>query len=106
VDAFLPPRKAEYKLDVEDPHSFSGLVAPEHYMELRYKIQRAMEDAIEVARRVDEEFGQAFGRSYGLVEKYRMDDAELVLVTSSTITSTSRTVVDELREQGKKIGRH
>ena len=104
VDAFLPPRQAEYKLDVEDPHSFSGLVAPEHYMELRYKIQRAMEDAIEVARRVDEEFGQAFGRSYGLVEKYRMDDAELVLVTSSTITSTSRTVIDELREQGRRVG--
>ena len=104
VDGFLPPRRAEYKLDVSDPHAFGGLVAPAHYMELRYKMQRSMEEAIDVARRVDREFGQVFGRSYGLVEEYRMDDAEIVLVTSSTITSTSRVVVDELRAEGKKIG--
>jgi len=104
VDRFLPPRQAKYKLDVDDPHSFGGLVAPPHYMELRYKIQKSMEDALDITQEVDREFGDAFGRSYGLVEKYRMDAAELVLVTSSTITSTSRDVVDELRAKGKKVG--
>jgi pyruvate/2-oxoacid:ferredoxin oxidoreductase alpha subunit len=104
VDSYLPPYHAQYKLDTSDPHAFGSLVAPPHYMELRYKIQKAMEEAVEVARQVDEEFGEVFGRSYGLVEKYRMEDAELVLVTSATITSTARVVIDELRQEGHKIG--
>ena len=104
VDSYLPPYNARYKLDTSDPHAFGALVTPAHYMELRYKIQRAMEEAVEVARQVDEEFKEVFGRSYGLVEKYFMEDAEVVLVTSATITSTARVVVDELREEGHKIG--
>lgn len=104
VDSYLPPYRAQYKLDTSDPHAFGSLVAPPHYMELRYKIQKAMEGAVEVARQVDREFGEVFGRSYGLVEKYHLEDAEVVLVTSATITSTARVVVDELRQEGHKIG--
>ncbi len=104
VDSYLPPYHAQYKLDTNDPHAFNALVMPRHYMELRYKMQRAMEEAVEVARQADEEFREVFGRSYGLVEKYRLEDADVVLVTSATITSTARVVVDELREEGHKIG--
>ena len=104
VDEYLPPYQAQYKLDPSDPHAFGAMVAPDHYMEMRYKIQKAMEEAVEVARRADEEFGEVFGRSYGLVEPYRLEDAEVVLVTSATITSTARDVVDELREEGKRVG--
>jgi pyruvate/2-oxoacid:ferredoxin oxidoreductase alpha subunit len=104
VDRYLPPYHARYKLDPSDPHAFGALVPPDHYMELRYKIQRAMEQAVEVARQADEEFREVFGRSCGLVEKYRLEDAEVVLVTSATITSTARVVVDELREEGHKVG--
>ena len=104
VDSYLPPYRARYKLDTRDPHAFNGLVSPAHYMELRYKMQRAMEEAVEVARQADEGFREVFGRSYGLVEKYHLEDAEVVLVTSATITSTARVVVDELREEGHKIG--
>jgi len=104
VDAFLPPYQPRYKLEPGEAHSFYGLVAPEHWMELRFKQQRAMEGAVEVSRQVGAEFGQAFGRAYDLVEKYRMEDAELVLVTSGSITGTSREVVDELRAQGQKVG--
>ncbi|MCK4472423.1 MAG: pyruvate ferredoxin oxidoreductase, partial [Anaerolineae bacterium] len=72
VDEYLPPYRARYKLDTRDPHAFNGLVTPAHYMELRYKMQKAMEEAVEVARQVDEEFREVFGHSYGLVEKYRL----------------------------------
>ena len=104
VDAFLPPYRPQLKLDVNDPHAFGPIVAPEHYMEMRYKMQKAMEEAVSVAQEVDEEFGKVFGRRYGLVEPYRLEGAELALVTSATITSTSREVIDELREQGVKVG--
>jgi len=104
VDGFLPPYRPELKLDINDPHAFGPIVTPEHYMEMRYKMQKAMEEAVSVVQEVDEEFGEVFGRHYGLVEPYRLEGADVALVTSATITSTTREVVDELREQGVKVG--
>ena len=104
VDAFLPPYRPELKLDLDDPRAFGALVLPSDYMEMRYKIQKAMERAVSVAEAVDHEWGERFGRSWGLVERYRLDDAEIALVTSGTVTGTSRVVVDELRDKGLKIG--
>jgi pyruvate/2-oxoacid:ferredoxin oxidoreductase alpha subunit len=63
-----------------------------------------MEQARDEVKKADREFEELFGRSYGLVEPYRCDDAELIIVASGTISGTTRLVVDELRDQGKKIG--
>lgn len=104
VDAYLPPYRPRYKLDVNDPHAFNGLAMPDVYMEMRWKMQTALEQAKSVAAAADAEFGRQFGRSYGLVEGYRLDDAPVVLVTSGTATSTAREVIDELRAAGHKIG--
>ncbi len=104
VDSFLPPYRPELKLDINAPRAFGAMMTPEHYMEMRYKMQKAMEEAVSVVQQVDEEFGEVFGRRYGLVEPYRLEGAEVAVVTSGTITSTSREVIDELREQGVKVG--
>jgi pyruvate ferredoxin oxidoreductase alpha subunit len=53
---------------------------------------------------VDREFKKFFGRSYGIIEPYKCNGAEIILVTSGTITSTSRDVIDELRKRNVKIG--
>jgi len=104
VDRFLPPYDPQFKLQPGDPRSFYALVAPEHFMELRYKMQQAMQEAVEVAQQVGAEFGRTFGRPYDIVEEYCMDDAEIVVATSGSITGTSRVVVDELRANGEKVG--
>ena len=104
VDAFLPPRKARYKLDTREPHSFGALAPPSVYMEMRLRQQEAMAEALKAARAIDEEWGQRFGRRYGLLERYHAEDAELLLVTSGTVTSTARYVVDQLRAKGEKVG--
>jgi pyruvate/2-oxoacid:ferredoxin oxidoreductase alpha subunit len=104
VDAFLPPRKARYRLDTNDPHSYGALTTPAVYMEMRLRQQEAMDEALRVVDEVDEDWGRRFGRRYGAIERYRTEDAELVLVTSGTITSTSRHVVNLLREKGEKVG--
>ena len=102
VDKYLPPYRPRYKLDLKEPHAFGGLVSPEHNFELKYKIQEAMMESVGVAKRTDAEFKRRFGRGYGIIESYRCDDAEIILVTSGTITSTSRYVINELRAKGKK----
>ncbi len=104
VDRYLPPYKARYKLDIEDPHSFNAHFLPEIYMEHRMKMQRSMEEAKDVAKEVDKEFGQAFGRSYGVVEEFLAEDAEILLVTCGTITGAARAVVDEYRKKGERVG--
>ncbi len=104
VDQYLPPYRPHYKLDVNDPHAFGGLAPPEVYMELRYKLQKAHEIAITEFARADDEFAELFGRRYGLIEPYRTDDAELILVTSGTVTSTAREVIDALRAAGRRVG--
>ncbi|MDH4267137.1 MAG: pyruvate ferredoxin oxidoreductase, partial [Deltaproteobacteria bacterium] len=90
--------------DPKEPHSFGCLTPPEYFMEFRYKIQQSMLQGKEVSRRVNEEFGQSFGRKYGLIEAYRCDGADLILVTSGAIASTARVVVDALRQKGRKVG--
>ncbi|MDH5186517.1 MAG: pyruvate ferredoxin oxidoreductase [candidate division WOR-3 bacterium] len=106
VDRFLPlpPVNLPYKLDVEDPHAFGALTSPDHYYEIRFKIQKAQDEAVQVAKEVDEEFKNILGRGYGIVEPYRCDDAKLILVTSGTITGTARIVVDSERVKGRKVG--
>jgi len=53
---------------------------------------------------VGKEFGEIFGRHYGLLDLYKCDDAEVVFVGMGTVASTAKDVVDELRDQGKKVG--
>jgi pyruvate/2-oxoacid:ferredoxin oxidoreductase alpha subunit len=102
--AYVPPYNPELYLNPGDPHAFGNLTPPDNYYELRYKIYQAHIKAIDAARRADTEFEHMFGRSYGLIERYHSDDAEMVLVTSGTLTSTARYAINAMREQGKKIG--
>ena len=80
------------------------MTPPDYFMEFRYKMQQAMLRGREVGKRVDEEFGQVFGRKYGLIDAYRCEGADLILVASGAIASTTRVVVDALREKGRKVG--
>ncbi len=104
VDAFLPSYKRKYKLDPTDPHAFGGLTNTENYYELRYKIQKAMEKALNKWEEVGKEFEEIFGRKYGLIETYKVSDAKNLIISSATIASTARNAIDKLREKGEKVG--
>lgn len=104
VDAFLPRREATYRLDPADPHAFGALVRPDAYMEMRWHQQEAMARAMEAFRAIEDEWEARFGRRWGATEAYRCEDAEVILLTSGTITSTARHVVNERREAGESVG--
>jgi pyruvate/2-oxoacid:ferredoxin oxidoreductase alpha subunit len=104
IDAFLPPFRGEFTLTERSHQSFNPIVTPDHYMEFRYKMQKAMDETKEVAKDVDEQYERLLGRSYGILEKYHWDGADTVLVTSGAVTSTSRLVVDELNKEGIRVG--
>ncbi len=104
VDRFLPPFKPTFRLDTNHPCAFNQLATPNVYMEMRYSIQQAMESAKEAFTRVEEAYHDIFGRRYGPIEAVGTEDAEIILVTSGTVTSTARLVVEELRARGDKVG--
>jgi pyruvate/2-oxoacid:ferredoxin oxidoreductase alpha subunit len=103
VDQFLPPFCPEYPIDIQEPMAFSMIATPEHFFEFRYKIQKAMEQVPEIAKKVDNEFRSRLGRGYGAIERYGREEAEILLMTSGTVTSTSRIVVQKLVERGVSI---
>jgi pyruvate/2-oxoacid:ferredoxin oxidoreductase alpha subunit len=63
-----------------------------------------MNSAKEIATRVDHEFREEFGRGYGIIEPVMLDDAETVIVTAGSITSTARVAIKALREKGSRVG--
>jgi len=105
VDSFLPKYDPAIKLEVGKPMGFGSLVRPDQYMEFRYKAMRAMDSARERIASVEDEFKQTFGRSYGgLLDEYRCDDAEVVLVVAGSAAGTTREVVDSMRDRGIRVG--
>jgi pyruvate/2-oxoacid:ferredoxin oxidoreductase alpha subunit len=104
VDHYLPPYVPVVKLDTGHPAIFNQTVTQAQYARFRIQRHAAMEEALDVAKQVDEEYGEFFGRRYGLLECYRSEDAETVLVTAGTIASTARVAIDEMRQRGKKVG--
>lgn len=104
VDRFLPPYQPRFQLDTKDPCAFNQLAPPNVYMEMRYNIQTAMDDGLTFFDQMEDEFEDIFGRRYGPVEAVQCEDAEVIMITSGTITSTSRQVLAELRKKGEKVG--
>ena len=103
VDSFLPPYCPQYPIDTREPMAFSVITTPEYFLEFRYKIQKAMEQVPEVAKKVEDEFRSRFGRGYGSIERYGRGDAEILLMTSGTVASTSRIVIQKLIEKGVSV---
>jgi len=105
IDDFLPPYKTGWMLDINNPFSHSNLVSPEWYMEFRYMIQEAMENAKQLIPKIDKEYGEFFGFEHGgLIEKYMCEDADLILLTMGTMGSEAKIAVDKLRKEGEKVG--
>jgi len=105
VDKYLPKFTPYEKLDAEDPISFGMYATPEYYHEFRYEIDRAAKRAADVYRKAAKDFAGMFGRDYsGLIEEYRMEDAETAIVAMGSICGTIKDAIDEMRDAGKKVG--
>ena len=104
VDAFLPPYQPALRLDPGTPQAFGGLAGSDVFMEIRHAAQAAMDEALHLIPKVGEEYRAVTGRGYGLVEGYRTEDAEILLVTMGTIATTAETAVDGLRHGGIAAG--
>ena len=105
VDAFLPPFVPRQVLDPDEPISIGAMVGPEAFMEVKYLAHAKQMQALELIPAIAADFEDAFGRdSGGLIRCYRAEDAETIVVALGSVLGTIKDTVDELREQGVKIG--
>lgn len=105
VDRFLPPREKSSTIEVGKGMRLGSFTGPEHYMEFRHKIAKAMERARDVFLEIEDDYARITGRNHGgLLPTYKVDDADAVLVSMGTASTTARGVVDSMRADGKKVG--
>lgn len=106
VDEFLPSFKLDFAVDTKNPMGYGSYCPPEGpYMELKKDMTDSMRIAKRVIRETSKEFSELFDRDYsGLIENYKMDDADYALIASGTLASTGKYVVNLLRKRGIKAG--
>ena len=104
VDSYLPPFHLEMRLDPEIGRSWGNPVNQENYYRNRLAMSQAMDTVPDLAVAADAEYEAAFGRGYGIVERYRMDDADTAIVGFGSMVGTARVAVDALRAAGERVG--
>lgn len=91
-------------LDPADPMFVNDLTPTDEYTEMRYQQKVGFEKAADVAEAVFDEYGRKFGRRPSAVEAYRLEDAEVAVVTLGSMSGTAKYVVNQLRGAGVKAG--
>ncbi len=113
VDGFLPPFQSHLMLAnrMDDPVGVNPVTLPDPkegfpaYMELRHRMQKALEGSIIVMEEVEKEFAAISGRDHGgAVRGYRFDDADVAILGMGSVSSQAKTAIDALRAQGIKAG--
>jgi len=105
VDAFLPKRKPKWKLDVDNPITFGNIILPPAYEKVRKDMQDSQQNAKKLIPEISKEWDNLFGRHHGnLLEFYKCENAEYILLSMGAIGAESKVAIDNLRKQGIKIG--
>lgn len=104
VDAYLPAYAPEHLLDPERGESWGNVVTQDMYCRHRRALGAAMARVPELAAAADREWRERTGRGWGVLERYRCEDAELVIVTLGSMCGTARDAVDALRASGLAAG--
>jgi pyruvate ferredoxin oxidoreductase alpha subunit len=92
-------------LDLDHPVTHGVQTEEDWHFEHKARQQHAlMTIALPKIQEAFDAFEKYTGRKYNLVETYKVDDADMVVVCMGTSVETSMEVVDELRAKGMKVG--
>lgn len=105
ADEFLPPYETDNKMDLQNPRNIAFSAGPATNTAFKYKEHNGLLNAKKIISEAETRFNEIFGRQYtGLIEKYRSDDADYIIITLGSISGLVKQTVDELRDQGEKVG--
>jgi pyruvate ferredoxin oxidoreductase alpha subunit len=105
VDAYLPGYEPRQMLDPDAPLSIGAMVGPEAFTEVRYLAHVRTLQALERIPRLAAELGGVLGREVpALVQPYRLDGAQTVVVALGSVLGTLADAVDQARAEGLPVG--
>ena len=105
VKNFVGEREpVDYLLNPEEKFAVGPYAVSDYYMESRKAQAHAMENAKQVILDVAKDFEKISGRKYGLIEEYKMDDAEYAMVIIGSAAGTAKEAIDQMRAEGEKVG--
>ena len=106
VEEFLPEFKSHHPVFDATQSVAQGVAVLDGtaYSYFRYQMHRAVENALEAHAQASEDFYRLFGRRYGAIEEYRIEEAESVLVMAGSFSTKGKAAVNRWREQGRKVG--
>jgi pyruvate ferredoxin oxidoreductase alpha subunit len=114
VDAPTAAAVADFLPSYQPSHAFirgdqpmaqgAAVLGGAAYSYFRYQQHRAQEHALDVYTVVADDFASRFGRHYGLVEAFQLEDADYVLVMSNASATKGRAAVQRWRALGYKVG--
>ena len=91
-------------LDPSAPKTLGALVLPDYYYEMKMQQVEAMGRAKGIIEKTFDDFEKMSSRRYDLIESYKAEDAEYTLVCMGSVFGTAKSVVDSLRDEGKRVG--
>ncbi|HPN96665.1 MAG TPA: transketolase C-terminal domain-containing protein [Candidatus Moranbacteria bacterium] len=94
----------KYLLDIDNPVTFGPVALQNSYFEFRKDLSDAFDTVEGELEKIYEEYGHISGRSYKKIEKYKLEDAEKILVAMGSVGGTIKDAIDKLREDGEKVG--
>ena len=95
-----------FKLDPENPMTMGPIAFQNYYFEFKRQQEEGMKNALKRIQEVNSEYAKISGRSYGngLIDAYKLDDAEIAVVCVGSTSGTLKVIIDELRQEGIKAG--
>ncbi len=105
VPKWLGDRVAKSSLlDLDHPITLGALDLQDYYFEHKRSQIDAMDHVLPIVDKVQKDFAGKFGRSYPILEEYKMDDAEVAILTMGSTGGTAKVAVERMRSNGKKVG--
>lgn len=104
VDDFLPPYSPVFTLHPDKPVTMGAYAMPEIYTECKYAQETALINSKPVVAEIMEEFGRKFGRTYGPIDTYNAESADVLFVGLGSYNENIMTAIDALKEEGKNAG--
>ncbi|MCW3984675.1 MAG: pyruvate ferredoxin oxidoreductase [Candidatus Bathyarchaeota archaeon] len=95
-----------FKLDPANPMTMGPNALQNYYFEFKRQQEEGMKNAYKKIQDVNCEYAKLSGRSYGngLIDPYKLDDAEIAIVVLGSTAGTLKVIVDQLRQEGIKAG--
>jgi len=104
VDEYLPPFNPIHRLDTRLGESWGNVVNQDMFYRHRKALTESMALVPKAAIDADADYERMFGRGYGILERYRVDGADTVIVGFGSMCGTARVAVDALRDAGHAVG--